>query len=171
MTLKDQSVALYIPVKLFLELSKPVRICQVGHPEDVKGEPPDVSHTVKDRNKVIHRQLNYTWPPTPTVKNLKGIVSLMTWKSCSTAEFTDLQMQLFCLPTPVSNSMRTCALWNPGSTLFLLEVEMHPSESLSFFYFIIIFKHGSASIWVFKGFPLTRYWLHCNWKCMLNYRS
>lgn len=44
-TLKDQNVALNTAVKLYLELSKLVRICQVGHPEDVKGEPPDVSQS------------------------------------------------------------------------------------------------------------------------------
>lgn len=64
-TLKDQNTVLYPPVKLFLDLPKPVRIHQPGHPEDgVEGEPPDVSHMVKDRNKVIRRQLNYTWLPT-----------------------------------------------------------------------------------------------------------
>lgn len=72
-TLKDQNIVLYPPVKLFLDLPKPVRIHQPGDPEDGgEGETPDVSHMVKDRNKVIHRQLNYTWLPTPMGKKSQG---------------------------------------------------------------------------------------------------
>jgi len=71
--LKDQNTVLYPPAKLFLDLPKPVRIHQPGHPEGgVEGDPPDVSHTVKDRNKVICRQLNYTWLPIPTGKKSQG---------------------------------------------------------------------------------------------------
>lgn len=100
-TLKDQNIVLYPPVKLFLDVLKPVRIHQPAHPEDgIEGEPPDVSHTVKDRNKAVRRQLNYTWLPTPAGKNLKGIISLTTLKSCSVVGFTNLPKQFFCLPTP-----------------------------------------------------------------------
>lgn len=87
-------------VKLFLDLPKPVRIHQPGDPEDsTEEEPPDVSHTAKDRNKVIRRQLNYTWLPTPIGKNLKGIISPASLENRSMAGFTNLQKQFFCLPT------------------------------------------------------------------------
>lgn len=89
--MKNQHIVLYIAVKLFLDLLKPVRIHQPDHPEDsIEGKTPDVSHTVKDRNKVILRQLNYTWLPIPMAENLKGIISPTTLKSCSMAGFTNL---------------------------------------------------------------------------------
>lgn len=99
--MKNQHVVLCTTVKLFLDLLKPVRIHQPDHPEDsVEGETPDVSHTVKDRNKVIPRQLNYTWLPTPMGENLKGIISPTALKSCSMAGFTNLQKAAF-LPSPI----------------------------------------------------------------------
>lgn len=121
-TLKDQNIVLYPPVKLFLDLPKPVRIHQPGDPEDGgEGEPPDVSHMVKDRNKVIHRQLNYTWLPTPMSKNLKGIISPTILKSCSMVGFTNLQEQFFCLPTPfVQHFKDEGSPYNPSSALLQL---------------------------------------------------
>lgn len=170
-TLKDWNIVLFPPLKLFLDLPKPVRICQPGHPEDKDGEPPDVSHTVKDRNKVIHRQLNYTWPPTPTVKNLKGTVSFTTLKSCSVVGFTNVQMQLFCLPTPpVQQHEDLASLQNPSSALLQLEVG-NTSQWVLKYFLLLLFYTWSASSWVSKAFPLPRNWQYCNWKCMLNYRS
>lgn len=99
--MKNQHIALYTTVELFLDLLKPVRIHQPDHPEDsIEGETPDVSHTVKDRNKVILRQLNYTWLPTPMGENLKGIISPTALKSCSMAGFTNLQKAAF-LPSHI----------------------------------------------------------------------
>lgn len=42
------------------------------------------------------------------------------------------------MPSHTRTSISTWALQNPGPTLLLLEVEMHPSEPLSFYSFIYL---------------------------------
>lgn len=121
--MKNQHIALYTTVNLFLDLLKPVTIHQPDHPEDsIEGETPDVSHTVKDRNKVILRQLNYTWLPTPKDENLKGIISPTALKSYSMAGFTNLQKAGFLHPISfVQHFKDLSSPYKPGSALPLLE--------------------------------------------------